>query len=193
MAQHMRFVCLQDKEQALQLLAAKGGTEPVLSAEEKQALSAVGKAAQEAAAAQLASQLQETEEALKRMDQDSRGQWFEVSTNLLSISDTGMAAVLACAASPAAHCHRRQGHLCRKNLAAVVACTTMSAVWEHGLVIGRCCLLNPFLHTRCCCCCAAQDHTCQSTAHAAKSGFEDEWSQLPADVLAMVQELQSRQ
>lgn len=37
-----------------------------------------------------------------------------------------------------------------------------------------------------------QDHACQTAADAAEVSFDDEWSALPPEVLAMVQEIQTR-
>ena len=80
-------VRMQDKEQALRsLAAAAGGSKPVLTAEEKQALRAAGKATQQAAAEQLAVQLQETDAAVQKMSEERRVQWFQVSVSTALLS-----------------------------------------------------------------------------------------------------------
>lgn len=71
-------MCSQDKKQALAALAAARGPKPIVSAEEKQALQSAGKAAQEAANAKLATQLEEADAEMQQMSDDSRAQWFQV-------------------------------------------------------------------------------------------------------------------
>lgn len=77
--QLMHTPLLQDKEQALKALAAAAvSSRPAMSAEEKQTLRAAGRAAEKAAQAKLTTQLEETDAAVQQMDDDRRGQWFQV-------------------------------------------------------------------------------------------------------------------
>lgn len=62
----------------MQLRAAAQGGQPVISAEEAQALRAAAKERQAAAAAERAAQPQEIDDALRLMKRNDRRNWFQV-------------------------------------------------------------------------------------------------------------------
>lgn len=90
---------MQDKQQALEDLAAAAGSSKVtFSVEEKRAMREAGKAAQLAADALLAAQVQATDAALQHMSVPNRTQWFKVGvlSTFQSSRQCSLHAVLGC-------------------------------------------------------------------------------------------------